>query len=173
MSTTSMTKTTNASAAHALKHDVCNIMAAKVGAYLKPKSNFLMDVTVEDWDEDMCVIIQRIIFGFSYKNMKFSKLVELGEGTGASHRLYSQPTSVTLEHNKGDSPEKFLLHLGDLPDYNNTFIDVNERTYEDGSFLDPAPEIECDVTISFIDIDNDPVSEIEFTSFTSNISPFY
>jgi hypothetical protein len=62
------------SAAQLLKHDVANIVAAKVGLYEKPRTNFLMYVTIMARDE--CInYAHRLIYGYSHKTNKFTLIV--------------------------------------------------------------------------------------------------
>jgi hypothetical protein len=133
-----MITATNTSAAQALKRDFCNIMAAKAGAYLKPRSNFLMRVIAKDAIDGE--VLQRLIYGFSYKTMRFTKLVEVG-GTA----FYG----ATLRQIEEDRPGEFILHMGNQgPEFNTMYININNRTYED---------------MSFLDIDDDLLIEISFT----------
>jgi hypothetical protein len=76
MSLSNTSTTTGArvsAAAQATKHDLCNILAAKVGTYLKPRKNFLMYVVVTDYDDIDAYpdgeICQRLVCGFSHRTI--------------------------------------------------------------------------------------------------------
>jgi hypothetical protein len=72
MSTSVAAKTRSKSAARALKHDLCNIMAVKMGGDPQPQTNLLVYVTEKDVDRDLSRF--QTIYDFDYKNMKVSAL---------------------------------------------------------------------------------------------------
>ena len=140
-----MTTATNTSAAQALKHDVCNIMAVKVGTYLKPRSSFLMRVNVTY--DDINTFDKRAIYGFSFKTMKFTELDKSG------YCEWLGETS-SLEQVEG-SPALFMLRL-DVhrdPVPIKVLININKRVYEDVSLLGLTPADGYAIAVSFSDSD--------------------
>jgi hypothetical protein len=147
---TSTTAVARMTPSHAAKRDLCNILAAKVGTYLKQPKDFMMHVVVTDYYSEINAtpggeIIQQLVYGFSHAKGAFIKLIE----TDDRGRLISWTPSL-----KEVDPGMFVFHLGVplLPEYNNVIINVNKRTFECLDYLDSIPE-EFDISISFKDTD--------------------
>jgi hypothetical protein len=134
---------TNTSTAQALKRDLCNIMAAKAGAFLTQRSSFLMYANVTFRGHHA----YRVIYGFSFKTMKFTEL----DKNGYCEWSREKPS---LEHVEG-SPAMFMLRLevNFDPVPIKVLINVNERVHEVLNILDLDDAEDYAISVSFSDSD--------------------
>ena len=141
-STSAAANTHSTSTARALRHDLCNIMAARVGTYLTPRKNFTMGVIATYRNGDITHNRHQLTCGFSFKTMEFSILDKIGY-------FEYEPTLAPI----AGCPDQFLLRLRYTDWRHAVIININTRMYED-AFPDVfMTGYHMAVTISFKDSD--------------------